>query len=74
MDGSKRSAKANAFFSGLGKKKKIVLFDTLIQKHTTAELLAVLAHETGHYQLKHTRTGLALSLFQTGLMLSLIHI
>ncbi|MBK7431961.1 MAG: M48 family metallopeptidase [Bacteroidetes bacterium] len=72
MDGSKRSAKANAFFSGLGKKKKIVLFDTLIQKHTTAELLAVLAHETGHYQLKHTRTGLALSLFQTGLMFFLL--
>lgn len=68
MDGSKRSAKANAFFSGLGKKKKIVLFDTLIQNHTTEELVAVLAHETGHYRLKHTRTGLLLGLLQTGLM------
>src|SRR6185436_14558996 len=45
MDGSKRSAKANAFFSGLGSKKKIVLFDTLIEKHTTGELVAILAHE-----------------------------
>lgn len=68
MNGSKRSSKANAFFSGLGKKKKIVLYDTLIEKHSTDELVAVLAHETGHYQLKHTRTGLLLGLLQTGLM------
>lgn len=68
MNGSKRSSKANAFFSGLGKKKKIVLYDTLIEKHSTDELVAVLAHETGHYQLKHTRTGLFLGLLQTGLM------
>ena len=54
MDGSKRSSKANAFFSGLGKSKTIVLFDTLIEKMNTKEIVAVLAHEIGHYKLKHT--------------------
>lgn len=53
MDGSKRSKKANAFFSGIGKKKKIVLYDTLISNHTTEELVAVLAHEVGHFKKKH---------------------
>jgi len=72
MDGSKRSAKANAFFSGLGKRKKIVLYDTLIGNHTTDELVAVLAHETGHYKLKHTRTGLLMGVLQTGLMLFIL--
>ena len=69
MDGSKRSSKANAFFSGLGPSKKIVLFDTLIEKHSTDELVAVLAHEIGHYKLKHTRKGLLIGLLQTGFML-----
>jgi len=72
MDGSKRSSKANAFFSGLGAKKKIVLFDTLIEKHTTDELVAVLAHEIGHYKKKHTRQGLLLGLLQSGLMLYIL--
>jgi STE24 endopeptidase len=54
MDGSKRSTKANAFFSGLGKSKTIVLFDTLIEKLSTKEIVAVLAHEIGHYRRKHT--------------------
>ncbi len=71
MDGSKRSTKANAFFSGLGGKKKIVLFDTLIEKHSIPELVAVLAHKTGHYKLKHTVKGLIISLLQTGIMLFL---
>ncbi|MBL0342051.1 MAG: M48 family metallopeptidase [Bacteroidetes bacterium] len=71
MDGSKRSAKANAFFSGLGSRKKIVLFDTLIEKHTIPELVSVLAHETGHYKLRHTQTGLLASILQSGLMLFL---
>jgi STE24 endopeptidase len=53
MDGSKRSSKANAFFSGIGKKKKIVLFDTLINSHTKEEVVAVLAHEVGHFKKKH---------------------
>ena len=58
MDGSKRSTKANAFFAGLGKTKMIVLFDTLVEKLNTDEIVAVLAHEVGHYKRKH-----ALSLF-----------
>lgn len=69
MDGSRRSSKANAFFSGFGKRKKIILYDTLIEKHTEEELVAVLAHEVGHYKLKHTRSGLLTALLQTGLML-----
>jgi len=54
MDGSKRSTKANAFFSGMGKSKTIVLFDTLIEKLNREEIVAVLAHEIGHYKRKHT--------------------
>jgi STE24 endopeptidase len=53
IDGSRRSSKANAFFSGIGKRKKIVLYDTLIERHTTEELVAVLAHEVGHFKKKH---------------------
>jgi STE24 endopeptidase len=64
MDGSKRSSKANAFFSGIGKSKKVVLFDTLIEKHTTEELVAVLAHEVGHYKKRHLIAGLALAVGQ----------
>jgi STE24 endopeptidase len=64
IDGSKRSAKANAFFSGIGKKKKIVLYDTLIEKHTTDELVAVLAHEVGHFKKKHIVWGYLLSVIQ----------
>jgi STE24 endopeptidase len=64
IDGSKRSSKANAFFSGIGKKKKIVLYDTLIQKHSTSELVAVLAHEVGHFKKKHIVRGFVLSIIQ----------
>lgn len=64
IDGSKRSKKANAFFSGIGKKKKIVLYDTLIANHTTEELVAVLAHEVGHYKKKHIIQGFVLSIVQ----------
>lgn len=69
IDGSKRSNKANAFFSGIGKKKKIVLYDTLIQRHTTDELVAVLAHEVGHFKKKHIVWGFALSIVQVFFML-----
>jgi STE24 endopeptidase len=69
MDGSKRSSKSNAFFSGIGKKKKIVLYDTLIEKHNTEELLAVLAHEVGHYKKRHIISGILLSIIQTGAIL-----
>lgn len=74
IDGSKRSAKSNAYFSGLGSKKRIVLYDTLIKQHTVEELVAVLAHEIGHYKKKHTLTGIILSIFQTGLMLFILSI
>lgn len=72
MDGSKRSTKANAFFSGMGSQKKIVLYDTLLEKHTHEELVAILAHEVGHYKHKHTIKGLLLSFMQTGMLLFLI--
>lgn len=72
MDGSKRSTKANAYFSGLGAKKRIVLFDTLIKDQTTDELVGVLAHEIGHYKKKHTLTGTIISLLQTGLTLYIL--
>ncbi len=69
IDGSKRSKKANAFFSGFGKRKKVVLYDTLIQQHSQEELVAVLAHEVGHYKKKHIIWGMTLGLIQTGLVL-----
>jgi STE24 endopeptidase len=68
MDGSKRSSKSNAFFTGFGKYRRIVLFDTLIEKHTTDELVSVLAHEMGHYKMKHILKSILLSLFTTGIM------
>lgn len=65
MDGSKRSTKANAFFSGMGRSKTIVLFDTLIEKLTTREIVSVLAHEIGHYKKKHTLSMFVFSNVQT---------
>jgi STE24 endopeptidase len=72
MDGSKRSTKANAFFSGLGKSKTIVLFDTLLEKLSTREVVAVLAHEIGHYKKKHTLSMFLLSNLQTFILLALL--
>ena len=69
IDWSKRSSKANAYFSGFWPKKRIVLFDTLIKDLSIEELVAVLAHEIGHYKKKHTLQMLALSIFQTGVIL-----
>ncbi len=69
IDGSKRSSKANAYFSGLGKSKSIVLYDTLVEKNSVNELVAVLAHEVGHYKKKHIQKSLLLSTIQTGVML-----
>ena len=74
IDGSKRSTKANAYFSGLGPKKVIVLYDTLINDLTEDEIVAVLAHEVGHYKHKHIYKGLAMSLLQSALMLFLLSI
>jgi STE24 endopeptidase len=65
MDGSKRSTKANAFFAGIGKSKTIVLYDTLIEKLSVEEVVAVLAHEVGHYKRKHTLAMFISSLAQT---------
>jgi STE24 endopeptidase len=72
IDGSKRSSKANAYFSGLGKRKKIVLFDTLIDKLNSDEIVAVLAHEIGHYKKKHTLISLVTSVVQTGITLYIL--
>lgn len=72
MDASKRTTKANAYFTGLGSKKRIVLFDTLINNLTTDEIIAVLAHEIGHYKKKHTATQLIVSILQTGLLLYIL--
>lgn len=68
MDASRRSTKSNAFFTGFGKFRRIALFDTLIQKHTTDELVSVLAHEIGHYKKKHFIKGIILSIITTGIM------
>jgi STE24 endopeptidase len=69
INGSKRSTKANAYFTGLGAKKRIVLYDTLIDEMETDEIVAVLAHEIGHYKKKHVILGLFISLVQTGIVL-----
>ena len=69
MDGSKRSTKSNAYFSGIGSKKRIVLYDTLINDLTNEEILAVLAHEIGHYKKKHTLINIILGIIQTGITL-----
>jgi STE24 endopeptidase len=69
IDGSKRSTKANAYFTGLGPKKRIVLYDTLIQELSTSEIVAVLAHEIGHYKKKHTLLGILTGIAQTGITL-----
>lgn len=71
IDGSKRSTKANAYFSGFGPKKRIVLYDTLQKELTEEEIVAVLAHEIGHYKKKHVLLTLIFSVFLTGLMLFL---
>lgn len=72
MDGSKRSTKANAFFTGLGKQKKIALFDTLVEKSTQPELLGVLAHEIGHYRCGHIKQRLVVGILQTAVIFFLL--
>ncbi|MCQ2210445.1 MAG: M48 family metallopeptidase [Paludibacteraceae bacterium] len=74
IDGSKRTTKANAYFTGLGSKKRIVLYDTLMDTLTTEEIVAVLAHEIGHYKHKHTLFMLIFSLLNIGVMLFLLSI
>ena len=67
MDGSKRSSKSNAFFTGFWKNKRIALFDTLIEKHSVGELVAILAHEIGHYKKKHILIGILISMLETAI-------
>jgi len=74
MDGSKRSTKSNAFFTGFGKNKRIALFDTLIEKHTVDELVAVVAHEIGHYKKHHIVKSMVASVIHTGIVFYLMSI
>jgi len=74
IDGSKRSTRANAYFTGLGSKKRIVLYDTLINELDTAEIVAVLAHEIGHYKKYHVYSGLFFSLVSAAIMLYLFSV
>jgi STE24 endopeptidase len=73
IDGSKRSSKANAFFTGFGKSKRIALFDTLIEKFEVSEILTVLAHEVGHFKLRHIIKRIIVSIFELGLMLFILN-
>jgi STE24 endopeptidase len=74
MDGSRRSTKSNAFFTGFGRNKRIALFDTLIARHTVPELIAVLAHEIGHHKKKHILQGTIISILHAGLLFFLLSI
>ena len=69
MDGSKRSAHSNAYFSGFGKSRRIAIFDTLVENHTNDEIVSVVAHEVGHYKLKHIIHGTIIGIIETGIML-----
>jgi STE24 endopeptidase len=72
MDASRRSSKSNAFFTGFGRSKRIALFDTLMEKHSVPEMVAILAHEVGHYKQKHVLQGTVISILHTGLMFFLL--
>jgi len=74
IDGSKRSTKANAFFSGIGPKKTIALYDTLVEKQTSQEITAVLAHEIGHFKKKHILSSMIISIIQTGITVYLLEL
>ena len=74
MDGSKRSSKSNAFFTGFGRNKRIALFDTLIKRHTVPELIAVLAHEIGHYKKKHILQGTIINILHAGVLFFVLSI
>jgi STE24 endopeptidase len=74
IDGSKRSSKSNAFFTGFGKNKRVALYDTLIENHTIKELVAVLAHEIGHYKKKHIVKGMVISIVHSAVLFFLLSI
>ncbi|TYB31907.1 MAG: M48 family metallopeptidase [Candidatus Mcinerneyibacterium aminivorans] len=72
MDGSKRTTKANAYFTGIGKNKRIVFYDNLVENFNNNEIMTILAHEMGHYKLKHILKRLLVSFFTTGVMFYLL--
>lgn len=72
IDGSRRSSRANAYFTGLGRRRRIALFDTLIEQHPVEQIVAILAHEVGHYRLRHVAKGLLLGAVEAGLALFLL--
>jgi len=74
MDGSKRSTKSNAFFTGFWKNKRVALYDTLIEKHTEEEIVAILAHEIGHYKKNHILKNMLISIIHTGILFFLLSI
>lgn len=74
MDGSRRSSHSNAYFSGIGKRKRIALFDTLLEKQSVQEILAIVAHEVGHYKNKHIQKGIFLSILSTGFMFFMVSV
>lgn len=74
VDGSRRSTKANAFFAGFGKTRRIALYDTLLERYSTDEILAILAHEIGHNKRRHVPIHIAASLVELGLMFALLHL
>ncbi|MCK5539490.1 MAG: M48 family metallopeptidase [Deltaproteobacteria bacterium] len=72
VDGSKRSGKGNAFFTGFGKRRRVALYDTLIKQHSVTELLAVLAHEIGHYKMRHILTMTTIAIIHQGIIFFLL--
>ena len=74
MDGSRRSSHSNAYFSGIGKRKRIALFDTLLEKQSVQEILAIVAHEVGHYKNKHIQKGIVLSILSSGFMFFMVSV
>ncbi len=74
MDASRRSTKSNAYFTGFGRFRRIVLFDTLIKRHTIDELISILAHEVGHYKKRHIMKNVLVSVLSTGLMFFILSI
>ncbi|MBN1511251.1 MAG: M48 family metallopeptidase [Phycisphaerae bacterium] len=72
MDGSRRSSRSNAFFTGVGRSRRIVLFDTLIERHTISELVAIVAHEMGHYRQHHIRRAIIRGAVVTGITFFLL--
>jgi len=72
MDGSRRSGKSNAFFTGFGRNKRVALFDTLIAQHSVPEMVSVLAHEIGHYQKKHILQGTVIGVIHAGVVFFLL--